>query len=322
MNNRLLTPALVGAAFVIAGCETPNALSPESTRGDLGPSLALAAASAPTEVKLTASDAAAGDGFGISVSISGDLAIVGAPLDDDVSFASGSAYIFRRGGGIWSQEAKLTASDAAAGDAFGFSVSINGDLAIVGALQDDDAGTFSGSAYIFRRNGTSWSEEAKLTASDAASVDLFGIFVSISGDLAIVGAQGDDDAGSGSGSAYVYELVAPGLMVEIDIKPGSDPNSINTRSNGVIPVAILGSANFDVNDVDVTSLTFGPNGATPAHKAGGHVEDVNGDGFDDLVSHYRTQDTGLSSGDTEACVDGATTDGTPLNGCDAVRIVR
>ena len=117
-------------------------------------------------------------------------------------------------------------------------------------------------------------------------------------------------------------LVVQVIQVDIDIKPGSDPNSINPRSKGVIPVAILGSADFDVNDVDVTTLTFGPDGATPAHRAGGHVEDVNGDGFDDLVSHYRTQDTGVSSGDTEACVDGATTGGTPIHGCDAVRVVR
>ncbi len=112
------------------------------------------------------------------------------------------------------------------------------------------------------------------------------------------------------------------ITVDIDIKPGSDPNSINTKNKGVIPVAILGSANFDVSDVDVTTLTFGPGGATPAHKAGGHVEDVNDDGFDDLVSHYPTQDAGLSSGDTEACVDGATTGGMTIRGCDAVRIVR
>jgi len=87
-------------------------------------------------------------------------------------------------------------------------------------------------------------------------------------------------------------------------------------------VAILGSASFDVSDVDVTTLTFGPGGATPSHKAGGHIEDVNGDGFDDLVSHYPTKDSGLSVGDTEACVDGETTGGAPIHGCDAVSIVR
>lgn len=118
--------------------------------------------------------------------------------------------------------------------------------------------------------------------------------------------------------------------IEIDIKPGSYPNSINPNSKGVIPVAILGSASFDVTDVDVTSLEFGPNGAAPVHDLtdpdvyAEHLQDVNGDGFVDLVSHYRTQDTGIVAGDTVACLTGGkTTD--PLNdtiqGCDTIRTV-
>ncbi len=86
-------------------------------------------------------------------------------------------------------EVKLTASDAAAGDEFGFPTSIDGDLLIVGAQSGDaDAAINSGSAYVFRRTGARWTEEAKLTASDAASGDAFGDFVSIDGDLAILGA--------------------------------------------------------------------------------------------------------------------------------------
>ena len=139
------------------------------------------------EFKLTASDSAAGDFFGFSVSISGDDAIVGARWDDDAGDRSGSAYIFVRGGEIWTEQAKLTASDAAAEDEFGYSVSISGDYAIVGAYADDDAGANSGSAYIFVHDGQSWTEEAKLTAGDAAHGDIFGWSVSMSGDYAIVG---------------------------------------------------------------------------------------------------------------------------------------
>ena len=157
------------------------------------------------EFKLTASDAAAGDNFGKSVSISGDYAVVGAFADDDSGSSSGSAYIFKRTGESWEQEAKLLASDGAAGDNFGESVSISGDYAVVGARFDDDNGSSSGSAYVFKRTGTSWAQETKLLPSDGAANDWFGVSVSISGDYAVVGARLDDDNGTNSGSVYVFK---------------------------------------------------------------------------------------------------------------------
>ncbi len=107
------------------------------------------------------------------------------------------------------------------------------------------------------------------------------------------------------------------VNVDIDIKPNSDPNSVNPKSMGLVPVAILGSDTFDVSDVDVTTLTFGLDGATPAH--GGHLEDVNDDGFTDLVTHYKQKETGITKGDTEACLTGETFDATPIEGCDSIK---
>jgi hypothetical protein len=156
------------------------------------------------ETKLTARDGTPGHGFGESVSISGDDAFVGASGDDDNGLGSGSAYVFRRDGTAWVEKAKLIASDGAAYDYFGGSVSISGDYAVVAAVANDDNGEWSGSAYVFRRDGPAWVEEAKLTASDGAAYDYFGRSVSISGDDAVVGAFLDDDNGEGSGSAYVY----------------------------------------------------------------------------------------------------------------------
>ena len=156
------------------------------------------------EFKITASDADAGDYFGRSVAIDGDYAIVGAFRDDDNDSNSGSAYIFRRSGSIWLQQAKLTASDGAAGDNFGGSVAIDGDYAIVGAQFDDDNGSSSGSAYIFQRSGSAWIQQTKLTPSDGDSNEQFACSVAIDGDYAIVGAYRDKYTGV-SGSAYIFK---------------------------------------------------------------------------------------------------------------------
>jgi len=108
----------------------------------------------------------------------------------------------------------------------------------------------------------------------------------------------------------------------IDIKPGDRRNSISLRrSRGVIPVAILGSLEFDVADVDVSTLRFGPLGQVASHYEGGHYQDVNDDGYMDLVTHYIRGGTGIVSGDTEACLNGKTNDGIEFVGCDSVRTI-
>jgi hypothetical protein len=151
-----------------------------------------------TQQKITASDGAAGDQFGWSVSISGDYAIVGAQDDDDKGVDSGSAYIFERTGSSWTEVAKLTPSDGRWGHVFGWSVSISGDFAIVSAVGDY---SFAGAAYIFERTGSIWTEVDKLTASDRITQDYFGNSVSISGNYAIVGSLLNDV----SGAAYIFE---------------------------------------------------------------------------------------------------------------------
>ncbi len=144
--------------------------------------------------------------------MSGQTAIVGAFFNDDNGESSGAAYIFQRDQGgpdNWGEVTKLTASDAATGHKFGNCVSIDGDTAIVGAYTHDGAGTMSGAAYIFQRHWggpNNWGEVAKLTASDAAANDWFGLRVSLAGSTAIVGAPRNDDNGSTSGSVYVYYL--------------------------------------------------------------------------------------------------------------------
>jgi hypothetical protein len=107
--------------------------------------------------------------------------------------------------------------------------------------------------------------------------------------------------------------------VEIDVKPGTDPNAVNPRSRGVIPVAVLGSVDFDAALVDFSTVTFGPGAASPAHD--GHVEDVNGDGFVDMVFHFNTQETGIQCGDIEATLTGETFGGRPITGSDTINTV-
>jgi hypothetical protein len=162
------------------------------------------------QAKIQASDKGANDKFGTSVSISndGDTAIVGAYGEDTTAGEAGSAYVFTRSGASWSQQAKIQASDAESSDFFGFHVDLSGDgdTTIVGAANEDTGGSNAGSAYVFTRSGTSWSQQKKIQASDAQAGDNFGYGVSISNDgsTAIVGAYNEDTTASNAGSAYIF----------------------------------------------------------------------------------------------------------------------
>jgi hypothetical protein len=104
-------------------------------------------------------------------------------------------------------------------------------------------------------------------------------------------------------------------------KHDEEPNLIHLDEGGLIPLAILGSEAFDVADVDATTLRFGPGGATLAHFRRPHFEDVNKDGFTNLLAHFRAEETGIEYGDRMACLEGKTRDGRKFKGCDSIRTV-
>jgi len=144
--------------------------------------------------------------FGTSVALSGDTALVGAFSNVGGNAWQGSAYVFTRSGGSWSQQAQLTATDGAANDGLGSSVALSGDTALVGARNDTvGANAAQGSAYVFTRSGSSWSQQAKLTASDGAGNDSFGDSAALSGETALVGARNCTvDGVAWHGAAYVF----------------------------------------------------------------------------------------------------------------------
>ena len=154
--------------------------------------------------RLVPSDGVVGDRFGAAVALDGDTALVGAPEAGD----EGAVYIFERSGPDWIQVAKRTAITGASGDRYGDAVALDGEWAFVGAWGDDDQGSQSGSVWIYERNGGLWSFEAKLLPGGVDASDAFGISVDVSGDWAVVGAEGDGDGGFLAGAVYVFEFDA------------------------------------------------------------------------------------------------------------------
>jgi hypothetical protein len=168
------------------------------------------------EQRLDASADPMDAGVSVKVAVSGDTLVAGAFGDDDFGADSGSAYFFRSDDeGVWTETAHVTASDGAAGDLFGGAVAIAGGTAVVGACGDDDNGIDSGSAYVFRSIEGTWMQVAKLTPADGAAEDRFGCAVAVSGDTIVIGARGDDDHGTDSGSAYVFRENSAGDWEEI-----------------------------------------------------------------------------------------------------------
>lgn len=198
-------------------------------------------AAAPCELaRLVPSDTNVGEEFGVSVSLSGDVLVVGDSADDQRATDAGAAYVFRRTPQGWRQEAKLVPADAAAGDGFGGSVSISAERIIVGSCGNDEAAQDAGAAYVFRFNGASWPVEAKIKATDATAQALFGCTVAISGDRVAVGAFN-------IGAAYVFRRTGTtwtqeGKLTGSDVVPGMAFAQAVAISGDAVLVGVLGGA--------------------------------------------------------------------------------
>jgi len=196
------------------------------------------------QAKLMASDGAAFDFFGTFVSLDGNTLAIGAHLNDDDGDGSGSAYIFVRDGTSWSQQAKLTADDAAADDLFGIRLALSGNKVLIGA----PTGTGGpGAAYVFHRVSGVWTQEAKLTASDGFAGDGYGFTVGLSDNVALVGADTDDDDGLLSGSVYLYVLTPTGWSEETKL----------LASNGAADNWFGSGIDFSGDSAVIAALPFG-----------------------------------------------------------------
>ena len=206
--------------------------------------------------QLQTSNAGASDRLGDSVSIDGDTIIAGTQYEDTTASDAGSAYIFTGSGATWTQQAQIQASDAAATDYFGYSVSISGNTVVVGARFDDDGGTNSGSAYVFVRSGTTWTQQAKLTASDAQADDDFGWDVDIDKDHIVVAAPREDTGANDAGAVYVFSRSGSTWTEIKKIQASITVGSIN----------YLGYGGAGIHDG--TIITAAPNESTKASDAG------------------------------------------------------
>ncbi len=231
---RLLAVALMSGALFV----------PSEGRIAAGPVYSSATSSnRMQEQKLTSSIARTGAGFGNSAALSGNTMVIGAPDDDIIgggngnqtgAVEAGAAYIYINQGGLWVEQQKLTASDGATDDVFGLSVAIYQDTVVVGALNNDGpAGRDQGAAYIFVRQGGVWSEQQKLTASDATTDDFFSNSVAIHQDTLVIGEISDEGPGGTlQGAAYVF-VNQGGVWTEQQKLTASDGGAFDLFSNSV-----------------------------------------------------------------------------------------
>jgi len=156
--------------------------------------------------KITSTPRGVGAQFGHAVAVSGNTMVVGARYDGTKASQAGAAFVYVLNGAIWTQQAKLLAGDGALADKFGASVAIDGNTIVVGAFNDDAPMANSGSAYVFVRSGTTWTQQQKLTAGDGTDADEFGNAVGARGDTVFVGAHfADLLKNPAAGAVYVFQ---------------------------------------------------------------------------------------------------------------------
>lgn len=158
------------------------------------------------QAKLVATPHFADDTLGGKVALKNDIAVLGVMRRDDKGKDSGAVVTFKRHANKWQQQKIITAPDAKAGDAFGQSIALTKDHLIIGAPRNDVSGKDSGAAYIYKRVNDNWRYQTKITASDGAAGDLFGISLAIDETTIIVGADLHDKTANNAGAVYVYTL--------------------------------------------------------------------------------------------------------------------
>jgi hypothetical protein len=168
------------------------------------------------ERKLLPSDGVAFDLFGSAVAIEGDRVVVGSPNENQVGFATGAAYVFERTSGTnWTQRTKIAPSTLGASEQFGSAIAMSGDRIAFGVTRDDTAAKNAGAVYVYRRQSTTtWTQETKLTATNAMPSDYAGLSVDIDGDRVVCGADRYDGGGIDSGAAFVFERLSNGTWIQ------------------------------------------------------------------------------------------------------------
>ncbi|MBC7886986.1 MAG: FG-GAP repeat protein [Ferruginibacter sp.] len=211
--------------------------------------------------KLTAPDGAAGDLFGVDVSISGNFALVGARGDDVIGVDQGSAYLFFYDGVSWVLQQKITAADGVAGDEFGASVCIKNNQAIIGSWKDD-AGLITdlGTAYIYLYDGSSWVLQRHISAGDGAAGDHFGYSVGIDGSHAIIGSPDDDISGiADQGSVYIFSYNGTTWLQQAKISRTVFPSASDNFGRSVsisVPYCVVGEPNYSATDIGAIHLLY------------------------------------------------------------------